>query len=341
MTSIPTAPSRVSPATALGAVAALAALGWIGFAQWRLGRQVDALAAANAKHDDVLQQILGEVTRQRLEQSAGTKGPAALLEKLRVYAPLLSNSRVTEPDFQNARKEMAAILRAFGTIGTDAKKPIEDRLAQLEPGKDHDEIKWLIEALCEIDAPVGLKLLQEVLLGHRLPSPRLRWYAAEQLTKRDKPLAQQLLRRVLLTESARGFNPEYARAYPGAVIPDAAALSANGFSTYVVHYARTDDPKTEETLLMVLGRAEHDASTVRECVKVLGARKATGAVAAIEKVALNPPLQVDDPILINTCLDALVQIQGNGARPFLEQMLAKTSNPIVANKIQALLNELR
>lgn len=330
----PSSPSRFATIAAL--VAALAAAGAIAWGSTEL----TALRRATEANTATLNQVLGEVTRMRIEQSAGTKGPQALLEKLRVYAPLLTSARTTDPDYRNARKEMDSILRAFTTLGKDAWQPIQDRLAQLKPDKDFDEVKNLLDASVAVDATAGAQLLKEVLLGHRLPAPRVRWYAADKLIETDRPLAQSLLRQVLRTESAKGFNPDYAAAYPGATIPDQAALSGSGFVNFVLKYVDSKDPQLEDTLLMVVGRSEHDRNTVQECVKALGLAHSTKAVPVIAKLYKNPPLQQQDPIFLNYCLEALVDIQGAEAKPFLEGELANASTDTVAKKIQFLLNRI-
>jgi len=334
------APARPSLIPPLAAFAAAAAALFAGLALWRAGNQLAELQTAERANAAVLQQVLGEVTRMRLEQSAGSKGPQALLEKLRTYAPLLASARTAQPDYESAKKEMDAILRAFGTLGADAWKPIQERLAQLKPDKDYDEISQLLRAGLAADHAAGVMQLKEVLLGHQLPAMRLRWFAARVLTDADKPLAQNLLRQVLLTESSKGFDATHAAAYPGAVIPDRAAMSESGFSNFVVAYARTEDSKLDETLLMVIGRNEHDRVTVQECVKVLGSRRCERAVPAIEKLYKDPPLQQEDPIFLNYCLDALVDIQGEAAKPFLEAALPNATTEAVSKRIQFLLNKI-
>jgi hypothetical protein len=305
-----------------------------------LTRTIDELRRDAAADRASLQEILGEVTRLRIEQSAGSKGPQALLEKLRTYAPLLTSARVAEPDYRSAQKEMDAILRAFTAIGPDALPPVQDRIAALDPAKDFDELKQLLRATIAIDRMKGLALYREVLLGQRLPSPRLRWFVANELTEIDRPLARDLLRRVLLTESSRGFNPDYAAAFEGAVVPDRAALSASGFHNYVLAYARTDDDRTDETLLMVLGRTEHDRMTVQECIKTLGGRRCAAAAPLIEGFVRKPPGGQEDPIFLNHCYEALVAIRGADARAFLEAELARNQQELVANRIQALLGRI-
>ncbi len=332
------ASSRLLPAAL---VALFAAVAFVGVALWRLSNDLRDRGQVDAQNAATLQLVLGEVTRLRIEQSSGTQGPQALLTKLRTFAPLIASSRTTEPDFKNAQKEMDAILRALQTLGTDAWKPISERLATLKPEKDFDEIKWLLEAGVRIDHEAGLLVLKEVLLGRRLPTPRLRWFAADCLTRHDRPLAQTLLRQVLMTESSRGFNPDRASAYPGAVIPDPAAMSNTGFNNYVVAYLRTEDPKVDDTLLMVIGRTEHDAVTIQECVKALGEHRCAAASEAIEKLYWHPPLQQENPIFLNYCLDALVEIRGKAARAFLEAALAKVTTEAVQRRIEFLLNKIK
>jgi hypothetical protein len=338
----PAAPPASSPSrfATIAAIAAIAAAVAAVFAIAWGSTELATLRRATEANTATLTQVLGEVTRMRIEQSAGSKGPQALLEKLRVYAPLLTSARTTDPDYQNAKKEMDAILRAFATLGKDAWPPIQDRLAQLKPDKDFDEVKNLLDASVAVDPVAGTQLLKEVLLGHRLPSPRVRWYAADKLNQTDRPVAQALLRQVLRTESSRGFNPDYASAYPGATIPDQAAMSSNGFANFVLKYVDSKDPQMEDTLLMVVGRSEHDRSTVQECIKALGLLRSAKAVPVIEKLYKNPPQQQQDPIFLGYCLEALVDIQGAEAKGFLERELASPSSETVAKKLQFLLNRI-
>jgi hypothetical protein len=326
-------PSRLLPTLALAAAAAAG-----GFAAWQAW-EVRALrdqATANAHH---LERLVGEMTRLRLEESAGTKGPAGLLAKLKTYAPLLANSRVTEPDFQSARREMDAILRAFESLGTDAIKPVRERLAGLKPDQDYDEVRFLYEVLVRLDRAGGLNELEQVVLN-RKPSPnRLRIHAAELVQRHDRPLAQRLLRQVMRTESHRGINPD--RLSSQTPLPDTAALSNTGFFNFVVAYVRTEDPELDDTLLMVLGRAEHDLTTIQECVKALGDRRCAKAAEPIQKLYRNPPLNQQNPIFLNYCLEAVVAILGKEAVSFLETELPRAPTDLVAKRIQALLDRTR
>lgn len=324
-------PSRL-PLILAGAAAAAATAA--GFLLFDLGRRVESLSVLVNQRDQQLQDILGEVTRLRLEQSAGVQGPSALLAKLKTYAPLLVSARTTQPDFESAKKEMDAVLRAFATMGDAAWGPLDARMKELKGDKNFDELKWLLEAAVRVDRQKGLEVVEAVLRGTRFPAPRLRWYAARMLIDLDKPVAQAVLRQILSTESSRGINPERAAAY-GATIPDPAAYATTGFHNFVNYYVLSEDPQMESTLLMVMGRSEHDVVTVQTCIEVLGKRRCAAAVDPIQKLYQSPPGTVENPLFQTKCLDALLEIQGKqAARPFFELMLTKATNELVANNLK-------
>ena len=332
------APRRSVLPTAL-AVAALGALAGLGYGALRLQREVAALHAAAAANDALLAEVHGEVTRIRLEQRAEALGPQGLLAKLRAFAPLVTSARVPEPDYLFAKRELDAVLRAFEAIGPDAWKPVVTRLEQIDADADYDEARYLLRAAMRIDPMAGKEIVKNVLAGVRLPSPRLRWDAARILNEAAPELAQRLLRHIVLTESSRGVNPDRA-GDPDIPVPDAAALSASGFHNFVLLYAQSGDPKLADTLLMVLGRAEHDLVTVQECVKILGELGSERAVPAIEKLFLKPPLGFENPLFQNHCLSALHRIQGEAARPFLERAQQNATSDVVANHASFLLGRI-
>jgi hypothetical protein len=293
------------------------------------------LEALEIRTGQVLDEVHAEVTRMRLEQSAGGLGANALMTKLRHFAPILVSGRTTQPDYDAAQKEMQAILRAFATVGKDAWQPIVDRLNELKADKNFDELKWLLEAAVRVDPTAGKEIVHQVLLGTRLPSARLRWTAADIMIRVDRPLAQRLLRQVLNTESSRGMNPERAAAY-GAVIPDTAAFATSGFHNFVLHYLRSEDPEIEETLLNLIVRTEHDIPTIQECVEELGRRKCERAVSPIQKLYQQPPGHQDNPLFQIRCLEALHAIQGPAARPFFETALAEATHDLVKKRLTGL-----
>jgi len=322
---------------AVGLVAALAA-GLCGYQVFLQNAKIDALTqAANARQAD-LQEILGEINRIRIEQTTGQEGPQALLTRLKTYAPLLVSAKTAQPDFEMAKKEMDAVLRAFATMGDTAWKPIVARMDELRGDKNFDELKWLLEAAVRVDKPAGLEIVKEVLLGTRFPAPRLRWYAARMLIDLDKPVAQAALRQILATESSRGMDPERAAAHNATLI-DQAAFASTGFHNFIQYYVLSEDPKLDETLLMVLGRTEHDLATLRECIKVLGSRGCERATEPIKKLYLRPPGAQQDPIFQSYCLSAIAAIEGEKARPYFEEMLTKAETEKVANHLKELLSK--
>lgn len=317
-------------------LAVIAAIGGGAFVLHRQEARLQELTATAAKNDAALQEILGEVTRVRLEQRNEALGVNGLLEKLRTYAPMLTSSRIPEPDYKYARAEMDAILRALAAIGKDAWGPVTERLRVVKADAEFDEARWLLRAATRVDPLPGKEIVKDVLAGKRLPSSRLRLDAARLMTEIDRPLAQAMLRQILLTESSRGVNLERASAQ-GYALPDPAALSASGFHNYVAQYVDSGDEQIDDTLLMVVGRAEHDIPTIQKCVEYLGKRKCERAVPTIEKLYAKPPFNQENPLFMNHCLTALNEIQGERARPFLEEALRKTTSDIVANHARTLL----
>jgi hypothetical protein len=259
-----------------------------------------------------------------------------LLERLRVYAPLVVNARTTQPDVAMALREMQAVLDAFEATGTDASQPVQRRFDELQPKEAFDEMRWLIEALVRCDRPAGIELARAVLAGEKKPNARLRWAAANVLLRFDRPLAQRELRRILRTETSRGVDPDRAASY-GSGAMDPAAIAVAGFHNFVGLYLHSEDPELEETLLLVLARAGQDVATLQETIEVLGERRAVRAQKRIEELYRNPPGAQQNPIFLNKCLDALVAILGDKAIPFLEAELPKAEHELVQNHIKHLL----
>ena len=337
----PAAPRSFSPVSALLLTVCAGAACFAGYQSWdngqRLQTQHDRLALSEA----IIEELLGEVTRLRIEQSADGMGAPALIEKLQTYAPLMSDARATEPDYQNAKKEILAILRAFEALGKEEGwRPVVARLETADPREDFDEIKWLLEVAVRLDLTAGKQIVKDVMLGQRLPNPRLRWFACRVMANRDIQLARQLMRQILLTESARGINTDRAATY-NMPIPDKSAYAVTGFNNFVTRYLQTDDPKTEDTLLQLLPRVEHDQITIQECVKELGRRKSKHAVKLIKNLYDAPPLAQQNPLFLGHVIDAIATIEGPDAVTWLESKLPTAATDVVAARIQNALDCVR
>jgi hypothetical protein len=334
-----TPPSSSLPTLLLQA-ATLLGVGALCFLAVRNQDEVQALRGRWEAAEQQLQILAGEMTRYRLEQRAEGKGVDAVLEKLKAYAPQLTSASVPQPEYRAAKKEMDAVLRATESLGKSAFEPIRQRFLDL-PVENFDERKWLLEAMVSADRERGIDFVQQVLQGNHKSVPvsaRQRWYAADMLVREDKPRAALTLRTILLTESSRGINTDRAKAY-NMEIPDANVASA-GFENFIDRYLRSEDSECADTLLMMLGRSEHDRVTMQECVKALGQLQAKKAVPALEKLFASPPGISDNPLFMNHCLDALFDIEGAAARPFFEQALKNAGNELVANKLKHLLQQI-
>lgn len=308
----------------------LAALGgsWLD-----LRGQVQELRTGQERALAALERIEGEITRIRIEQRAEGSGVTALLEKLDYYAPLLTNASVPEPDYRWMRKEMDAILRAFASIGTEAYEPILERFLSIPAGEQFDRRKWLLEAALAADPVRGKDLVQRVLRGYEPDVPvgsRLRWYAADVLLRVDKARAGLVLREILRSESSRGPRR-------GDVGMPADIQASSGFDKFVARYVASDDPEMENTLVMILGRPEHDLMTHQSCVKALGELESRKAVPFIQKLFQDPPVIHENPIFQNHCLDALAEILGSEACPFFQQELRNVRHELVQAKLRELI----
>ncbi|MFT4839784.1 MAG: hypothetical protein ACI90M_000234 [Candidatus Azotimanducaceae bacterium] len=338
-----TSPAIQSGRSTVALLLAIALIGAIGFAGYTW-LQTETVLAAQSKQlkkvDETLEKMLGEITRMRLEQTSEGQGPQALLEKLKVYAPLTADARIAEPDFQNALRELKAIVRAFESCGDTAWEPVTSRLREADVKKDFNEIKWLMEIAIRLDEKAGKQIAKDVLQGHRMPFPRLRWWAADLLLSHDPQLAGHLLRQILMTESSRGINLDRAQG-SGMQIPDKAAFANTGFNNFVQRYIRSDDKKLEQTLTLLLTRVEHDAITIQECIKELGKRKTTAALTSIKKVYDNPPLEQQNPLFMNICVHAIDQIEGAASVAWLEERLKTAPTDSIAKNIQAVLDKYK
>lgn len=324
---------------ALAAYGAFAANREVARSAAAANERADRLASKLEAQTAELMTMAREISRMRIEQRVGGQGPNALLSMLKTYAATLVDSRATQPDFQNAQDQMKSVLRAFAAMGQDAIEPLRRRFDELQPRTDFDELRWVLEALVQSDQEKGKQLVAQVLEGTLKPSPRLRWAAAELLSRTDRELARRTLRKILMTETSRGIDPDRAAAY-GASIPDPAAVAATGFFNFITHYLRTEDPEAEDTLLQVLMRTDQDMATLQEAIEALGSMRSARAQKRIEELYLRPPGASQNALFLNKCLDALVAIRGQDVKPWLLEQMATAEHDLVVQHLDRLLKDL-
>lgn len=276
----------------------------------------------------------------RLERGSKGLGIEALLEQLRHYAPLLDRSTTPRVEVPAIEARVREILSAMEGLGPEATRRVEQAFLA-ETGTDQDEYrKWLLVAATRLDPIRGKVLLARVIRALDLPvSARLRWLACDEMVRVDAQQAGLVLRELLRSESARGVQRDRLPPELRATVVEQFALrtAASGFHNFVARYADTKDPDLVATLLMVIGRQEHDLPTIQECVKVLGQVRAREASEAIRKLFQSPPAVQDNPLFRNHCLDAIAAIDGSSATEWFEAMLRAEKHELVRNKLVDLL----
>jgi hypothetical protein len=316
---------------------AVAALGLVGVQLYRLEAGIRGQAEQLAALERVMQ-----LYRFERNSTAGL-GASALLEQLRFWAPKLESAATPQAEQPAIRKRVDDVLAAFMAAGSDTGAILEAEFHRTKSGADDELRKWIVRGLVRADRERAKTLLVQVLRGLKFDvSPRLREFAADELIAIDKATAGQVLRDILGYESKGGLVPER---MPRELIEQQPHIveghrgSYPGFFNFVIKYAQTGDPETVPTLLMLIGRAEHDRMTIQECVKHLGALKARDAVPRIQELFDNPPEIPDNPMFKNICLDALVAIQGREACNWLRQAQVRETRELVANKLRDLLQQ--
>lgn len=201
--------------------------------------------------------------------------------------------------------------------------------AYLSPGsltKDpatSDEVRrWLLLAARGADSQRGSDLIVRTMrkqLPKEVPvSDRLRQLAADILLggrDQDRLLAGEVLHEILVNERVSGAE----------------------FFEFVTRYQGSGHPKVEETMLILLGRREHNRLTIQKAVDYLGRVKSDQAIEPVKKLFQNPPWRTgDNEIFRTTCLTALDQIMGEEVVPFLTEASRTETNAFVRNRIDAL-----
>ncbi len=332
----PTAPSATISRpirSALGtAVVVIAATAWITYdtrsSSGELRKTVKHLSAELASVQSVLELL-------RLERGSQGLGATAIIEQIQHWAPLLQSAKTPATEASGIKGKLHAAIAAVTVLGTEAAPRFEQALTA---SHDDEVRKWLLRACVAANPESGKQLTVALVRGTRhSPSARMRFIAADELLAQDKALCGEVLHDILLLESHQGIT----RPVPPGLENDYSAMIKGqqfpAFYNFISRFVVTEHADIEAVLLMILGRAEHDLMTYKECIRLLGARGSMRAVPRIEELYEHPPGIQLDPFLQIKCLDALAQIRGKDACEFFHKAARTASMEIVRKKLQHLI----
>ena len=335
-TPAPRSPARASTLAVLAVGLGLATL--IVATWWQGSRAAADSATRLASLEQQVADVEQTLHLMRLEQSVDGKGIGAVLEQLSTYSPLLAQATLSDPSYRETMERVEQAVAAARAIGPEAYPSVYDAFLAAGRSANEEERRWLLRTALAIDPVRGLDLVTRIV-RNRSPelqiSQRLRWLAADELLAHDVQRAQHELRQILLTESARGVNPQFLGA--GGIAP---AGSQTGFHNFVGRYLQSEDPQAEVTLTQVIAKMEHDRMTKQECVKALGSMGAKGAVPFIKKLYDDPPEIQGNPLFLNHCIEAIALIEGSRACEWLQEQYRNATHPLVLEKIKAKMKEL-
>lgn len=277
----------------------------------------------------------------RFEQPAKSGlGFPALLEQLRHFAPLKGLATTPAAQLPEIEERLEAVVSAIAGLGPEVFPDLQRCFEAAEPGTDDELLMWLVRAMRIVDPNEAQRYLSVVLRGMAfVVSPRMRLFAADELTAIAPDVAASLLQNILLTETHNGLDVQRITPQVRAEFPNASEtiVPYRGFSTFVQKYVATEADDTEQTLLMVMGRRhQHDFLTLQECVKALGSIGSERGVDAIIGLFENPPRN-SSPMFRNHCLDALAAIRGSACCDYLQKALLREQVEIVRMKLTELI----
>lgn len=330
------APSR-APIFAAAAFLVLAA--GAGYLGWRVhaleSSTADRLEKIAAHHEGV-EKVLNLI---RLEAKHGIAGIGAVIEQIEHWAPELASSGANAALIKTSQDQIRSAIAAAEALDPETAFPALE--AAFTANEDPETRRWFMHAMMRVDKQRGLDFCAVVVRGNRYqPRSNTRFRAADELLDNDKMFAGEVLAEVLQIESARGITrpipvdrqKEYEEHVRTSEFPS--------FFNFINQFARSEHPEVEPVLVSLINRDDHDMNTYRECIKELGKLKSKQAAKRIKRLIVDPPFKFVDPIFTMHALQALVDIEGESARPFLEELLAKRQPELVANKLDTLIKGL-
>ncbi len=331
----PALPRGRGTQTALVGAALVAAVAYLG---WRVVELESTLSERMTALTNTVDRSGKTVELLLLEARTDLPGPKAIVQQIEHWSPKLVSSSTNAQMAHDIRERLQRTLDAAETLGGDVFDELEAAYAD---AGDAETRRWILAACRKADPKRGIALSIDVIRGTRhSPDPQTRLRVANDLIKIDKRAAGEAIRTVLELESHRGLvrrvPTQLAKSYEQYIRTSQFPM----FFHFIDAFARTEHEEVERVFLQLLKRDDHDKMTYQEVVEQLGKLGAHDAVARIERLFSKPPFGYADPIFQNHCLQALADIQGEGAVPFFEKQLQQPQQEIVVTKLQDLIKSL-
>lgn len=268
------------------------------------------------------------------------KGFNALLDHLTFWGPYLQKTHGGTLEFFEIEKRVQDLVTTMGQLPgvypQIEKTLIAGGISAEDPATDDEIRKWLMQAAHAADPKKGQVLYENLLRADKIDvSGRLRRIAAQALFEIDKQRTGEILHSILTNENARGIQRPGAQSGPGR------KGRQPQFYNFIEYYVASGHPSINTTLLQVLGRPEHDLLTLQACAKFLGERKVSAASGRLKILYWEQHTphagKIPNPLFRMKILNAVVEIEGNAAKDFLQEIDRKEGNPAIRNR----LNELR
>ena len=310
-----------SPLVAIFVLATALAAGGAALLRFSLLPEIARQRAAQDALSTEVARLADAVQALRFEKPAGnTLG--TILEHLKYWSGKMEqygNSVVEKPRIEAHIKEG---MEALAGLGANATGAIEETF--LANSTTDDELRWrLLKVLCQLDKARGQKLAERCLRRQVSVTPRLRVLAADELLALDGRQAGEVLKQVLTTEYHRSTRPPL----PGEPLQP---REDPGFYNFVIRFLQSSYPGKEGVLLELLHATHQDLMTLNEVVGGLAAQKSRDAVPKIQEYfEARDRHPFSSPLFRRRCAQALVEILGQDACPYLrEQFVAETDETV-------------
>lgn len=308
----------------------------LGVAIWAVVSILDTQRTLDAR----LVKLEQRVRQNGYESTSDFEGHGflALLDHLQYWAPWLQKTTMGSSERFNVETRVQDIVESMALL-PDAFPQIATVLKENPAGGDADSAdetrKWLLVAAQRAAPEKAVEILAAVVEGKDMDvSLRLRRFATDQLLKSAPERVGKILHELLSRDPSRRRSNQ----------TEAAAIRSKQMFHFIDAYVASKHPDAEKTLVRILMKTEYfDPMTVQRCVEALGQAKTRSAASRIQKLYWQQapvPGQVPNPIFRRKCMEAVVQILGQEAVPFLREIDKRESDASIQARLRELKNEL-